>query len=138
MRETEYYEVYDTDATGEFDNQVERFIKKKRYKQLPNQIEELEEQLAKGEFPGTMIRKANEPIPYEVYKLRMPNPDTNVGKSNGYRVMYIVVSEQKLVVLVAIYYKKEQTTVTDTYIEGLIDGYFLDSVPYDDSGELDA
>jgi hypothetical protein len=46
----------------------------------------------------------------------------------------MVRTEQKIVVLLTIYYKKEDETATDTYIAGLIDGYFLNSMP-EESGE---
>jgi mRNA-degrading endonuclease RelE of RelBE toxin-antitoxin system len=123
---------YEVEQSGDFASNVRRLTKKKRFNNLPDQIISLDEQLVKGIFPGALIKHSNEPEPYDVYKLRLPNPDTNVGKSNGYRIIYIVVTERRIIVLLTIYYKKEDETVTDTYIEGLIDGYFLDAVPYDD------
>ena len=74
-------------------------------------------------------------MPHEVYKLRLPNPDTKAGKSDGYRIYYIVVTEQRIVVLLTIYYKKEDEAVSDAYVNGLIDGYFLDALPYEDDAE---
>ena len=129
MKEIEYY-VTEID---EFQKQAQRLTKKKRFKHLPGQIKELrEEQLINGDFQGDLIRHSDNPTPYDVYKLRLPNPDTNVGKSNGYRIIYVVVTEHRIVVLLAIYYKKEQESLSDLYIDGLIDGYFFDSVPFDD------
>jgi len=119
----------------EFGKQTERFVRKKNFKNLPKQLLELKEPLSTGNFPGTLIREADDPEPYEVYKLRLPNIDSNAGKSNGYRIIYIVVTERKIVVFLTIYYKKEQETVSDTYIDGLIDGFFLESVPYDEDAE---
>ena len=120
---------------SEFDKELERFVRKKKFKKLPSQIDELEKQLLDGEIPGTFIRRAEEPEPYEVYKLRLPNPDSNSGKSDGYRVYYIVVTAWRIVVLMTVYYKKEQETVSDTYIDGLIDGFFSEAMPYDEVDE---
>ena len=44
-------------------------------------------------------------------------------------MIYMVVTEKKLVILLTIYYKKEEETVSDVYVYGLIDGYFLNSLP---------
>jgi len=130
-------DCYVVDTLGDFDKEVVRFVKKKRYKRLPDQIEELEEQLIKGDFPGDLIKREDTPVPHEIYKLRLPNPDTNKGKSNGYRVYYLVVTEQRLILLMFIYYKKEQETVSSTFIDGLVNGFFLDAMPYDDSEDAD-
>jgi mRNA-degrading endonuclease RelE of RelBE toxin-antitoxin system len=125
MKNTEYR----LETLVEFDKAVGRFVNKKKFRQLPEQLDELGEQLARGEFPGTFLGKFAEPFPHERYKLRLPNPNTKTGKSGGYRVLYIVVTENKIVVLVTIYYKKEQETLSDTYIDGLIDGLFFVSTP---------
>jgi len=124
--------IYEVDQTDDFNKNARRLTKKKGFRSLPGQILDLEEQLAKGEFPGVLIRSVEGSKPYEVYKLRLPNPDANVGKSGGYRVYYLVVVERKVVMLLTIYYKKEDETVSDAYIDGLIDGVFIDSVPYED------
>jgi mRNA-degrading endonuclease RelE of RelBE toxin-antitoxin system len=123
---------------SEFDNNMERFIRKKKFKKLPVQIKELETQLLKGEIPGTPISKKDDPEPHEVYKLRLPNPDVNAGKRDGYRIYYFIVTEWRIVVFATVYYKKEQPTVSDAHINGLIDGFFIDTMPFDDSEDDDA
>ena len=70
--------------------------------------------------------------PYDVYKLRLPNDDTNVGKSNGYRVIYLARHDNHTVALLFIYYKKEQEAIGETYVRALVDGYFLSSLPETD------
>ena len=133
MRKIECYELQETQ---DYTKNVRRFVKKKRFISLPDQLQELESMLLSGIFPGDMISRRELPVPHEVYKLRLPNPDTKVGKSNGYRVYYIVVTEQRIIVLLAIYYKKEDETVSDTYVDGLIAGYFLDALPYENDENL--
>jgi mRNA-degrading endonuclease RelE of RelBE toxin-antitoxin system len=119
--------IYEIENHAEFDREQKRFVKKKKFFTLPEQIDDLVEKFEKGEFEGDKITHSDEPTPYDVYKLRLPNLDTGVGKSNGYRVMYMVVTEKKIVVFLVIYYKKETPTVSDGYIKGLIDGYFLNA-----------
>ncbi|MCL2485910.1 MAG: hypothetical protein FWF32_07660 [Endomicrobia bacterium] len=127
-------EVYEIDDTQDFQKNVKRFVNKKDFKKLPTQIKELMDDLIKGDFPGTKISHKDLPTPHDVYKLRMAIPDINVGKSDGYRIIYMVVTEFKIVVFLTIYYKKESPTVSDTYIGGLIDGYFIHS-PTEDAPE---
>ena len=119
-------DVFELNQEDDFENAVDRFLVKKRFRHLPEQIKDLSGKLRKGEFEGDKISHKDYPTPHDVYKLRLPNPDTGVGKSNGYRVIYMVVMESEIVVLLTIYYKKEQATVSDTYIAGLIDGYFFE------------
>ena len=122
MPEIEFYEIT---KQSDFTKNAERLVRKKKFVSLPKQIRELSENIIKGEFEGDKITHNDLPTPYDIYKLRLPNIDTNVGKSNGYRVIYMVVTERKIVVFLTIYYKKEDATVPDKYIDGLIDGYLL-------------
>ena len=126
MKEKEI-DTYQIDVEEDFKKEIRRFVRKKKFTTLPEQIEELIDKLAQGEFEGDKITHNEFPTPHDIYKLRLPNPDTNVGKSNGYRVIYMVVTEKKIVVLLTMYYKKEDAAISDTYINGLIDGYFLNS-----------
>lgn len=128
MSDITFYEVSETDS---FNKEVVRFVKKKKFKKLPLQIIELEEKLSKGEFFGDLIFKATDQKPYNVYKMRLPNPSNNEGVSDGYRVYYIVVPKDKQVVLLAIYYKKELSVLPTGYIQGLIDGLFQNYIVED-------
>ena len=51
-------------------------------------------------------------------------------------LFYIVITESRIVVLLTIYYKKEDEVLTDAYIDGLIAGYFLDEINEDEE-EID-
>ena len=119
-------DIFEVKETPDFGKRFERLTKKKRFFSLPAQIGELFDAFRKGEFQGERTKHIEAPVTYDVYKLRLPNPDTNAGKSNGYRVIYVVVTEARLVVFLTMYYKKEEADVSDQYIEGLIDGYVLD------------
>jgi mRNA-degrading endonuclease RelE of RelBE toxin-antitoxin system len=118
---------YEVERIAEFDKTENRLTKKKRFFSLPCQVDELEEKVKNGEFDGTHMTHSENPEPHDVYKLRLPNPDANASKRDGYRVYYMVVTEKKIVVFLVVYYKKETPTVSDTYIQGLIDGYFAAS-----------
>ena len=122
-------EFYEIRALDEFKNQVERLTKKKRFFSLPSQVNELFEKFKRGEIEGERIKHLKTPVVCDIYKLRLPNPDANVGKSGGYRVIFLIVTEAKIVVFMAIYYKKEYTDLPDAYINGLIDGCLLSLLP---------
>ena len=117
-------ETFEIKRDTDFTKQVDRFLLKKKFRRLPKQIQELYEKFKRGEFEGDKMTHRDVPTPHDVYKLRLP-PDTGAGKSNGYRLIYMVVTEFKIVIFLTIYYKKEEEVVSDTYINGLVDGYFL-------------
>ena len=129
-------DAFEIEYHAEFDKEMNRFIVKKKFKKLPGQIRELVSEFETGNFSGTLIMRKDSPIECEIYKVRLPNEDTNVGKSNGYRVIYFAASKEKLVVLLAIYYKKEKPSISESYITALIDGYFLNSLPEEDWGSI--
>ena len=116
---------FEVDETKDFRKEIDRLVKKKNFRKLPKQIDALIDDLEQGIFDGTKIKEETSPIEYVEYKLRMTNEDTKSGKSNGYRVIYAVMQEEKLVLLVMIYYKKEKETLPQEYIDGLIAGYLL-------------
>jgi mRNA-degrading endonuclease RelE of RelBE toxin-antitoxin system len=120
-------EIFETDTTDEFDKSVKRFIKKKKFVSLPDLLENLEEDVRTGIFGDDIWFHEDTPIAYDVYKKRLPNPDNNVGKSNGFRVIYAVMSEHKFVLFATVYYKKEVTSVKEEYIRALIEGFILNS-----------
>ena len=114
---------YEIQAQPDFVNSVQRFVRKKHFRSLPKQIEDLALELQQGNFSGDRIIHSDAP-PYDVYKKRLPNPDVNVGQSNGYRVIYLAEHANRIIALLAIYYKKEDEELADTYIEWLIEGFF--------------
>ncbi|MCL1988151.1 MAG: hypothetical protein FWG64_09315 [Firmicutes bacterium] len=128
-------QVYFAETIDDFDKEVVRFVKKKKFRKLPQQIDDLISELEVGNFSGSLLKRSAEPVPHEVYKKRLPNEDTKVGKSNGYRVVYLVARENKVIGLLYIYYKKETPKVSETYINGLIDCFLFNLLP--DNEDLD-
>jgi mRNA-degrading endonuclease RelE of RelBE toxin-antitoxin system len=116
---------FEIDYHKEFENNVEELVKKKKFRNLPKQVAELTEKLKAGELDGDKITSVEKPVKYDVYKLRLPNKDTNEGKSNGYRVVYMAMTDKREVLLLTVYYKKEKTNVSDNFVRGLIEGYLL-------------
>ncbi|MCL2052862.1 MAG: type II toxin-antitoxin system RelE/ParE family toxin [Oscillospiraceae bacterium] len=128
----EAYKVtyYDPD----FQKSADRLVEKKKFRKLPLQIAGLLSELEKGNFDGKIIIRSDNP-PYDVYKIRLPNNDTNEGKSNGYRVIYLAKHDDRTLAIFSIYYKKEQAKLADTYIRAMLDGYFLSVLPAESSDD---
>ena len=59
---------YSVDNLAEFDRNLRRFVKKKRFFALPGQIDELICKFENGDFDGDLIIKSDSPVEYEVYK----------------------------------------------------------------------
>ena len=120
------YEV--TYFTNEFEKNADRLAVKKKFRRLPDQISSLIVELESGSLDGDIIFHSDVP-PYDIYKVRLPNEDAKVGKSGGYRVIYLARHDNMTIAFLLIYYKKEQESASDALIKALTDGYLLDAVP---------
>lgn len=104
----EIYEVYPTD---EFNDNIEFYIRKKKYKHITKNINDVLENLKCGIFNGKIICDLKLGIKNNTYKIRAINTDTQQGKSNGYRLIYYVEKDNKIVFLLTIYYKKDEDRI---------------------------
>jgi mRNA-degrading endonuclease RelE of RelBE toxin-antitoxin system len=118
---TSNIEIYEVESLPGFKKDIRRLVKKKKYNSLPSQVADLVSDLEKGVFSGTHIIHKDAPAKFDVYKLRLPNIDDNVGKSNGFRLIYTVITDTHHIFLITLYHKKEIGSVSDEYIEGVID-----------------
>jgi hypothetical protein len=74
------YEVVMSDVAH---NEVNRLVRKKRYVSLPRQIISLIDDIENGILNGDVVLSYSNPTRIDVYKVRLPNPDANAGKSTG-------------------------------------------------------
>jgi len=88
---------------------------KRKYPAVTGQLRQLIEQLERDERPGDKIPG----IGYDVYKVRLPNPSAQRGKSGGFRVIYYVQMADS-VVLLKIYSKTEQTDISPDDIRRIV------------------
>lgn len=79
---------------------------RKKYPHVSEDVQPLIRQLEKGETPGDRLKG----LEHIVYKTRLPNRDSQRGKSSGYRVIYYLRTESG-VLLLLIYSKSEMTDV---------------------------
>jgi mRNA-degrading endonuclease RelE of RelBE toxin-antitoxin system len=123
--------VYEVVVRDEANDAIKRLVRKKKFASLPKQIFDLADEFEKGIFDGDVVLTYEEPAHIVVYKVRLPNPDANVGKSNGYRVIYAVAIERKLVAMLSVYYKKETATISDHEIRAMLNAFIADYIPED-------
>lgn len=100
----------------------------KKYPAVLQQFEKLAEQLKDDERPGDKIPRTS----YDVYKVRLPNPSAQRGKSGGFRVIYYVQLVDQ-VLLVTIYSKTERADISPEEIGRIVE----DILPPTDPDESD-
>jgi mRNA-degrading endonuclease RelE of RelBE toxin-antitoxin system len=88
---------------------------RKKYRHIESDLSNLIEQLQSGETPGDHLQST----PYILFKVRVPNSDTQRGKSGGYRVIYYLQKADQ-VILVYIYVKSSQTDVRPEELEQIL------------------
>jgi len=104
----------------EFSSQFKKDLKRldKKFRSIRMDIDSFTDQLEKGETPGDQLQRAQ----YTIYKARVRNSDLSRGKSGGYRVIYYIKMAHRLV-LVTMYTKTEQDTVSLEQIQRIIEEY---------------
>jgi mRNA-degrading endonuclease RelE of RelBE toxin-antitoxin system len=93
----------------------------KRYHSIRTDIQPLIKQLQAGETPGDQIAG----VKYQVFKVRLKNSNIQKGKSDGYRVIYYLKTEERIV-LATIYSKSDLLDVSNETIEAAIAQYEQD------------
>jgi len=96
----------------------------KRYKHIQEDTETLADQLEKGELLGDRVQG----VAHRVYKVRIKNSDARRGKRGGYRVIYYLETDDKIV-MITIYSKSDQTDIPSGTIRQLIAEYETQNPP---------
>lgn len=94
-----------------FEKQLKRLVKK--YPSLKNEYLELIELLEENPILG-------DPIGNNCYKIRIAIASIGKGKSGGARVIANIIIEDKIVYLISIYDKSEQTNISDKELKMLL------------------
>lgn len=89
---------------------------KRKYPAVTTEVRKLVIQLENDERPGDKIPG----VGYDVYKVRLPNPSAQRGKSGGFRAVYYV-KRLSYVVLVSIYSKTEQSDIAMEQIRQVLE-----------------
>jgi mRNA-degrading endonuclease RelE of RelBE toxin-antitoxin system len=107
--------------TNRFKKDIEFYFKKRKYSHVIDDIYKVVGQLQEGNLIGTPQNNLSLPEGEVVYKVRTVNTDTKSGKSNGYRIIYYVIKDDKEIYLLTVYYKKDKENVSTKEILSLIE-----------------
>ena len=106
-------------ATPHFEEDVKFYVKRKKHFKIYEDIKSVTDELVAGNLIGDKLAGL-ELKTGVAYKVRIANSSTNVGKSNGYRILYYVAVEDKIYLL-TIYSKKDSNRIpNDAQISMLI------------------
>lgn len=102
---------YTVIPTDKFNDDVEYYVKKKKYKHIDEDIKSVTDELEKGNLIGDEIPHIQVEAGEHTFKVRTANTDTKSGKSNGYRIIYYVIKDDAEIYLVTIYSKKDSARI---------------------------
>lgn len=117
---------YEIIPTPKFSDDIKFYKRKKKFSHILDDIDTVVNEIEKGNLIGDAISDIQLPEGEDAYKVRAINTDTHMGKSNGYRIIYYVIKNNKEVYLLTIYYKKDDNKIpTKQEIIELITRYCL-------------
>lgn len=113
---------YQVIPTEKFDKDIEFYYKKRKYRKIEQDITPILEMLERGELVGEEL--ADLKLNNSTYKVRVANTDIKVGKSNGYRLIYYAIKNDREIYLITLYSKKDDSKIpTDKQIKEWIEEY---------------
>lgn len=118
--------MYKVIPTPKFNSDVEYYFKKRKYHNIGNDIKQITDELKKGNLVGDELSDLKIERNGHTYKVRAANTDARVGKSNGYRIIYYVIKDDKEIYLLTIYSKKDDNSIpSDKEIAKIVKDYVL-------------
>ena len=107
-------------STPNFDDELKFYYRKRKYRKIREDLQPVLENLENGNLIGNRLKGLNLPEGTAVYKVRVANSSANVGKSDGFRILYYVAIGDEIYLL-TIYSKKDDVKIlNDKQIELLI------------------
>lgn len=106
--------MYKIKTSTSFDRSIKKLFKK--YPKVKQDCLKLLEKLEQGIFDDDKIQGFSG----NIFKVRIGSTDQKKGKSGGFRVIYYVVTKNKKVVLLTIYAKAQQETITNQEIKNIL------------------
>lgn len=106
---------YEISSTPFFEREAKPLIKK--YPSPADEINDLTDSLAEKPVQGAALSN-------NCYKIRLAIKSKGKGRCGGARVITCVVAVREVVVLLSIYDKSDQATISDAEIKKRLDIYF--------------
>lgn len=89
---------------------IDYYIRKKKYRKIIDDIASILPDLEAGNLVGDRLEGFNLPEGAALYKVRIANTSANVGKSNGFRLIYYLAIKDEIYLL-TIYSKKDDERI---------------------------
>ena len=106
--------------TKRFKADTDFYIRKKKFLKIVTDIKTVTDELEQGNLVGDKLEGLSLREGTAAYKVRVANSSTKSGKSNGFRIIYYVVIDEKIYLL-SIYSKKDNVRIpNDKQIELMI------------------
>ena len=102
---------YTVIPTVVFEKDIEHYQKQGFASILDDIDNDVVSKIRDGHLVGEKVAEMSLPEHHFVIKARACNSDANVGKSNGYRVIYYAIKEDNTIYLLTVYYKKKDRDV---------------------------
>ena len=106
----------DSPVTVEFTPGFKRNLRRlaRKYRSIRSDLSPLIDEIVTGLLPGRRIPRSK----YHILKARVASSDLQRGKSGGYRVIYLVEADRR--VLITVYAKTEQGDVSEDDLRRII------------------
>ncbi len=104
----------DVEFTPEFKRNLRSLAKK--YRHIRSDVQPVIDQIREGNFVGDQIPKTGE---HSIFKVRVRNKDIRKGKSAGYRLIYYVETEIKVILIT----KTEQSDINPNQMRQILKNY---------------
>ena len=115
--------------TKRFKADTDFYIRKKKFLKIVTDIKTVTDELEKGNLVGDKLEGLSLREGTAAYKVRVANSSTKSGKSNGFRIIYYVVIDEKIYLL-SIYSKKDNVRIpNDKQIELMIKNLAEEETP---------
>jgi len=115
-------EGYEVIATPSYKKDIKTY-KKKKYLKINKDLSNIYNSLIKGELVGDKIPKLKLETDTDIYKARAKNSSIRVGKSNGFRLIYAVLEEERKIYLLSVYSKKDKADISRAEIIKLVNTF---------------
>ena len=97
--------------------------RRKKYFKITGDLDFIINKLECGNFVGEKIPNLSLKNNEKVFKVRAANTSANVGKSNGFRLIYYLAKDNFEIYLLTVYSKKDTINLTNNEIKNLIKNY---------------
>lgn len=104
---------------------IKFYVKTKKFLKIRDDVKRVTDELEAGNLVGDKLAGFNLPEGTALYKVRIPNTSANVGKSNGFRIIYYLATADKIYLL-TIYSKKDDERIPNDAQIAMIVGNTLE------------